>query len=204
MLKRARNFFHTQRRNSVLKFAHFAPPARTVADIGCGAGFYSFAAKAAGLKVCSIDICERAIRRLRPFVDDARVADLMNLRHLELAERYDIVIGDGVMDRVRSRRSAMRGLAELLAPQGRLVLNVSTFGAEWYVRNCRAAGLVLCASERPMPLNMTLMFRKRETLASETRLKISDNFARFIHPADAAAAFDDAETGNLPLTAPCE
>ena len=186
MLKRAQNFFHSQRRNSVLKFARFAPPARTVADIGCGTGFYSFAAKAAGLKVCSLDICD--------------------LQSLELTELYDIVIGDGVMDRVRSRRSALRGLADILAPQGRLVLNVSAFGAEWYVRNCRAAGLVLCASERPLPLNMTLMFRRRETLGSETRLEIGDNFARFVHPANATAvlAVQDAKTRDLPLTAPCE
>lgn len=146
------------KRASVLKFAKFGAPARSMADIGCGSGFYSLMAKRAGLKVCAVDICKVAIEKVRPFVDEARV---MDLHRLQLSEKFDIVLSRGAFDSARRPRMAIQNLAEIVAPGGRLVVRLtSSERLRGIVKNGRESGLVLSASERIFPWGLALLFNK--------------------------------------------
>lgn len=184
----ALRFFRQRENASVVRLAQFESPARSVIDVGCGVGFYSLCAKNAGMYVCAVDVCEGAVEKVRPFVDETHLADIEDLK---LDRQFDIVVCAGALESVSNPRLALRNLIGLVAPGGRLVLQVPmagwvsqlyrmekrlfglqvrSFTERWFIRRCRSMGLVLNAIERPLPFGFTIAFTRAVAKTHETRL----------------------------------
>lgn len=172
-------------RDAVLHLAALHDPSkRTVIDVGCGAGFYSRAAKRAGKWVHAVDAAPAMVARVEPHVDVAEVADIETFAP---PRTYDVVICCGVLDFVARPDQAFDNLCRLCAPGGRLVvllpragagsllyllekrlhgLGVNIYRRDWLIRLARRHGLELTAHRQPLPFNMALLF---EPLARAAR-----------------------------------
>jgi SAM-dependent methyltransferase len=170
-------FLRVRERQAVLDLARLHDPSkRTVIDVGCGAGFYSRAAKEAGKWVHAVDAAPAMVQRVRPHVDVAEVADIETFTP---NRTYDVVICSGVLDFVTQPERAFDNLCRLCAPGGRLVVLLPRAGAGSLIyrlekrlqrlevnvyRRARLArwasrrGLVLTGAAHPLPFNMALLF----------------------------------------------
>jgi SAM-dependent methyltransferase len=165
-------------RAAVLQLAAFDDPLHSVIDVGAGNGFYARKAKQAGLYVCATDAVDAMTEGLRGAVDAVLVADIETLSS---PRTYDRVICAGVLDFVALPDLAMKNLASLVAPGGRLVLLVScrSFGGllyrleklfigvrvnlfekQWLIEHAARHGLTLRAYLRPLPWNAALSFER--------------------------------------------
>jgi 2-polyprenyl-3-methyl-5-hydroxy-6-metoxy-1,4-benzoquinol methylase len=96
-------------------------PAERALDVGCGDGGHCALLKGMGLWVGAVDLSPAAIERVRPRVDEARVADL---QLLDLGQQYDIVLCFGVLEYVGDWMNAMWNLAAHVRDGGRLLVEI--------------------------------------------------------------------------------
>ncbi len=96
-----------------------------VLDIGCGNGFFASASFDAQLHAgCDKDLRQVRRARLAKAYRHLMVADIGNLPYRD--GTFATVICNCVLEHVEDIRSALREIARVLAPQGRLVFTVPT------------------------------------------------------------------------------
>lgn len=102
----------------------FDPRSRTVADVGCGTGFFTAYYLERGAIVTGVDIAPTSIERLKQHHPGARFV-LADISDAPLESRYDIVNAFDVLyhitDEARWER-AVDHLAQAIAPGGLLLL----------------------------------------------------------------------------------
>jgi 2-polyprenyl-3-methyl-5-hydroxy-6-metoxy-1,4-benzoquinol methylase len=157
----------------VLELARLIP-GLSLADVGCGSGYYALEAKRRGLRVCAIDAVPEMLAQLEGDVDEVRLFDLDSLRPWRA---FDRVICAGVLDFVANVEQAFANLCALVAPGGWLVvlapcvgpggwvyraekalfgLRVNLFAPVWLQDRARKHGLRPAELRRPLPGNVAL------------------------------------------------
>jgi 2-polyprenyl-3-methyl-5-hydroxy-6-metoxy-1,4-benzoquinol methylase len=160
-------------RGIVLELAELAP-GLTLADVGCGNGFYALEGKRRGLRVCAIDAVPEMLAALAGNVDDVRQRDVEDLDRMGA---FDRVICAGVLDFVVDPERAFDNVCRLVAPRGRLVvlapsagaggwfyraekrvfgLRVNLFERGWFESRSASNGLRVVAVRRPLPGNVAI------------------------------------------------
>jgi 2-polyprenyl-3-methyl-5-hydroxy-6-metoxy-1,4-benzoquinol methylase len=182
-------FLRRRERSAVLGLADFQQ-GHTLLDVGCGGGFYSLNAKAAGMRVTAADIVPEMIERLRGKVDEQLLLDIEAGRS-PLQRAFDRVICTGVLDFVLDPERAFLNLCQWVTPEGKLVIlvprvgwggkyyrlekklfgiEVNLFTCEWLDQIAQRAGMRRVARINPLPNNMALLYqsstlkRKSETV----------------------------------------
>jgi 2-polyprenyl-3-methyl-5-hydroxy-6-metoxy-1,4-benzoquinol methylase len=164
-------------RTIVLHLARLAP-GLSLADVGCGSGYYALEAKRRGLRVCAIDALPEMLAQLDGHVDEVLLGDLESLTGSRV---FDRVICAGVLDFVANVEQAFANLCALVAPGGWLVvlapssgaggwlykaekalfgLRVNVFDPDWLKRQSRQHGLRPGELRRPLPGNLALSARR--------------------------------------------
>lgn len=168
-------------RRTVEAFAQLDEPAlKTLLDVGCGGGYYSLLARAAGLRVTAVDVSASMLEGLRGRVHELIQADLTSL---QAGPVYDVVICAGVMDFVSDPELAFSNLAKQVKPGGRLIvltarrwpfgfayriekwvhrIRVNLFSVSWFCEQAKENGLDLTGSAFPLPTNMVLRYERKE------------------------------------------
>jgi len=147
----------------VLELARLLP-GLSLADVGCGSGFYALEAKRRGLRVCAMD--------------EVRLVDV---EALSVSGAFDRVICAGVLDFVADAERAFANLCGLVAPGGWLVilapcagpggwlyraekmlfgLRVNVFEPSWLQERAHRYGLRPTELRRPLPINVALSARR--------------------------------------------
>ncbi|HYZ90442.1 MAG TPA: class I SAM-dependent methyltransferase [Myxococcales bacterium] len=160
-------------RAAVLELARLIP-GLSLADVGCGSGYYALEAKRRGLHVCAIDAVPEMLAQLDGDVDEVRLFDLDSLGPWRA---FDRVICAGVLDFVANVEQAFANLCALVAPGGWLVvlapcagpggwlyraekalfgLRVNLFEPAWLQDRARKHGLRPGELRRPLPGNVAL------------------------------------------------
>jgi 2-polyprenyl-3-methyl-5-hydroxy-6-metoxy-1,4-benzoquinol methylase len=160
-------------RGIVLELAELAP-GLTLADVGCGNGFYALEGQRRGLRVCAIDAVPEMLAALAGNVDDVRQRDVEDLGRMGA---FDRVICAGVLDFVLDPERAFENVCRLVAPGGRLVvlapstgaagwfyraekrlhgLRVNVFEPGWLESHSASNGLRVVAVRRPLPGNVAI------------------------------------------------
>jgi len=183
----ALKYVRARERQALLQLAEFGDPSiSTMIDVGSGGGVYALAAKAAGLRVTAVDVCQGMIDNLAGKVDLAFVGDVESL-HLDA--RYDVVVCSGALDFVLHPEIAFRNLGHLVAPGGRLIVQVprasvgghlyawgvkawggfrmNLFTVHWLAREAELSGLALVRSQYPLPHNLVARFQRPATLPAD-------------------------------------
>ena len=164
-------------RNIVLHLARLVP-GLSLADVGCGSGYYALEAKRRGLQVCAIDALPEMLAQLDGQVDEVLLGDLESLTGSRV---FDRVICAGVLDFVANVEQAFANLCALVAPGGWLVvlapsagpggwlykaekalfgLRVNVFNPDWLKGQSRRHGLRPAELRRPLPGNLALSARR--------------------------------------------
>jgi 2-polyprenyl-3-methyl-5-hydroxy-6-metoxy-1,4-benzoquinol methylase len=164
-------------RNIVLQLARLLP-GLSLADVGCGSGYYALEAKRRGLQVCAIDALPEMLAQLDGQVDEVLLGDLESLTGSRV---FDRVICAGVLDFVADVEQAFANLCGLVAPGGWLVvlapsagpggwlykaekalfgLRVNVFAPDWLRERAHRYGLRPSELRRPLPGNLALSARR--------------------------------------------
>lgn len=106
-------------------------PGDHVLDAGCGPGVHSIRAAAYGCRVTAIDLSSTMLQHAASRAKAAGLADriefrLGDLTAPDLGKKFDAVFSWGVVIHVPDTEAALDGLASLVAPGGRLALEVSS------------------------------------------------------------------------------
>lgn len=168
-------------RSQVLQFANFREAGKTMIDIGCGGGFYSLAAKRAGMEVCAVDAVPAMLDNLKGKVDEIRHMDLESIR---LEKTYDLVLCVGVLDFVKYPEVSFHNLCKLVSSNGKLVvlvpktgfygmiyrlekkstgINVNLFTSQWLIQNAAENGMEAEQMISPLPFNIAAVFRPKQS-----------------------------------------
>ncbi|HWE25499.1 MAG TPA: methyltransferase domain-containing protein [Myxococcales bacterium] len=164
-------------RTTVLELARLVP-GLSLADVGCGSGYYALEAKRRGLRVCAIDAVPEMLEQLDGRVDEVHLRDL---DFLVPWHAFDRVICAGVLDFVANAEKAFANLCGLVAPGGWLVvlapcagprgwlyrvekalfgLRVNLFEPGWLQERARRCGLRPAELRRPLPVNLAMSARR--------------------------------------------
>jgi 2-polyprenyl-3-methyl-5-hydroxy-6-metoxy-1,4-benzoquinol methylase len=164
-------------RATVLELARLLP-GLSLADVGCGSGYYALEAKRRGLRVCAIDAVPEMLAQLDGHVDEVR---LLDVEALSAWRAFDRVICAGVLDFVADVERAFANLCALVAPGGWLVvlapcagprgwlyraekllvgLRVNLFEPSWLEERANRYGLRPAELRRPLPSNIALSARR--------------------------------------------
>jgi SAM-dependent methyltransferase len=113
---------------AMLKDMHLSPGDR-VLDAGCGPGVHSIRAAAYGCNVTAMDLSSTMLRHAAGRAKAAGLADRITFRQgdltkPDLGETFGAVFSWGVVIHVPATKAALDGLASLVAPKGRLTLQV--------------------------------------------------------------------------------
>jgi SAM-dependent methyltransferase len=113
----------------MLKEMGLAPGDR-VLDAGCGPGVHSIRAAAYGCKVTAMDLSTTMLRHAEGRATAAGLADRIvfrqgDLTKPDLGEVFDAVFSWGVIIHIPDTEAALDGVTSLVAPGGRLTLQVS-------------------------------------------------------------------------------
>jgi 2-polyprenyl-3-methyl-5-hydroxy-6-metoxy-1,4-benzoquinol methylase len=183
----ALKYVRARERQALLQLAGFGDPSKTtMIDVGSGGGIYALAAQAAGLRVTAVDACPGMIDNLQGKVDLAMVGDLESL---QLEARYDVVVCSGALDFVLHPDIAFANLCHLVAPGGRLIVQVprasvgghlyawgikmwsgfrmNLFTVHWLAREAERSGLEFVQSQYPLPHNLVARFQRPATLPAD-------------------------------------
>lgn len=183
----ALKYVRARERQALLQLAEFGDPSiATMIDVGSGGGVYALAAKAAGLRVTAVDVCPGMIDNLLGKVDLALVGDV---ECPQFEARYDVVVCSGALDFVLHPEIAFRNLCRLVAPGGRLIVQVprvsvggrlyawgvktwggfrmNLFTRHWLAREAERWGLDLIRSQHPLPHNLVARFQRPATLPAD-------------------------------------
>lgn len=113
-------------RNAVLRYAQLDTSSHhTLIDVGCGGGFFALEAKKHGLTVSAVDFSTRMIEQLQGKVDESWIDDIETL---QIQKTFDVVICSGVLDFVLNPEQAFLNLAQLVSPQGQLIIQAPERG----------------------------------------------------------------------------
>jgi SAM-dependent methyltransferase len=109
-------------------------PGDPVLDAGCGPGVHSIRAAAFGCRVTAMDLSTTMLRHAASRAKAAGVADRIEFREgdltrPDLGQRFDAVFSWGVIIHVPDTEAALDGLTSLVAPKGRLALQVLNAGS---------------------------------------------------------------------------
>jgi SAM-dependent methyltransferase len=147
----------------------------SLADIGCGNGFYAVAAKRLGLRVCAIDAVPQMLAALAGSVDEVFIRDVET--DLSGVGHYDRIVCAGVLDFVLDAERALANVCRIVAPGGRLVVlvparspggfyyrfekrlfgfRVNLFTASWLCARIAECGLRVVETRRPLPWNLAV------------------------------------------------
>jgi 2-polyprenyl-3-methyl-5-hydroxy-6-metoxy-1,4-benzoquinol methylase len=164
-------------RSLILQFADFKHAGKTMIDVGCGGGFYSMAAKRAGMKVCAVDAVPAMLENLKGKVDEIR---LLGIESIRLEKSFDLVLCAGVLDFVKNPERSFKNLCNLVSPQGKLVIlvpktglcgifyrlekktsgiNVNLYTSQWLVQNADRNRFSIEQMKSPLPFNLAAVFR---------------------------------------------
>jgi SAM-dependent methyltransferase len=108
-----------------------ASPGDLVLDAGCGPGVHSVRAAKAGYRVQAIDVSETVLARARRYAQESGVADRIefqreNLTSLGLADAsHEAIFSWGVLTHIPDIGDALGHLARVLAPGGRLAIEIT-------------------------------------------------------------------------------
>lgn len=125
-----------------------AQPGDAVLDAGCGPGLHSVRAAKAGHRVLAIDVSETVLARARRHAAESGLADRIEFRRENLTElglpdaSQKAVFSWGVLTHIPEIEKALAHLARVLAPGGRLAIEI-TNGDAWDQRLERAARALL-------------------------------------------------------------
>lgn len=113
----------------MLKEMGLAPGDR-VLDAGCGPGVHSIRAASYGCKATAMDLSTTMLRHAESRAAAAGLADRIDFRQGDLTkpdigEVFDAVFSWGVIIHIPETEAALDGVASLVAPGGRLTLQVS-------------------------------------------------------------------------------
>jgi len=106
---------------------------KTVLDVGCGTGLYSFAFAKLGFKVKAIDFSKNSIETAKK---RAKELDLdidfkqTDLFKYEDRKKYDVVFCWGVLHHTKEAEKGFNRLTEFVNPKGFLVINI--FNKNYY------------------------------------------------------------------------
>ncbi len=160
-------------RGIVLELAELVP-GLTLADVGCGNGYYALEGKRRGLRVCAIDAVPEMLAALAGSVEHVLQRDVEDLGRMG---PFDRVICAGVLDFVVDPERAFGNVCRLVAPRGRLVvlapsagvggwlyraekrlagLRVNLFERGWLESHSARHGLRVVAVRRPLPVNFAV------------------------------------------------
>ena len=123
---------YRQRMATVLQLAAFPdlPAGGRAAEIGCGAGMATVALAKRGWRVEAVDIAPSMVAQTQRQVESEGVADLVEVRqgdinHLDLPlGSFDLVLAVGVLEWMPRLDEPLAGLAAILKPGGRLIVNI--------------------------------------------------------------------------------
>ena len=118
-----------EQRRALAPWLRVAPGTR-VLDVGCGVGRWSCLLAARGAAVTGIDISPTMVARARERAQRGGVATrchfvVGDLAHLDLPQRFDLVLGVTVLQHIldpRALAAALRAMSAHLVPGGRMVL----------------------------------------------------------------------------------
>ncbi len=113
------------------------PSGRRVLDLGCSGGRLSERIRQLGHKVVGVDSVE--IAGVRGRVDDFVLGDLEDGIPEAAGGDFDVVVAADVIEHVRDPERLLRQMAEVLSPNGQIVISTPNFG-HWYSRGRVAFG----------------------------------------------------------------
>jgi len=122
--------FRQEAADYVCQFTDLAPgwfSGKSVIDVGCGAGRYSWAMSTLGANVLSLDQSEHGLRRCAEACRDfpahrTKVANL--LAPLDIDEQFDLVWSFGVLHHTGNTWAAYRNIVPLVKPGGLLFMMI--------------------------------------------------------------------------------
>lgn len=116
------------------------PPGAAVLDVGCATGYLAAELSARGCRVVGVERDPDAAAAARAHCDEVVVGDLEDPTVRErLPGERDVVVAADVLEHLRDPWDALRFLAGLLAPGGRIVASVPNVGV-WHARRDVARG----------------------------------------------------------------
>lgn len=106
-------------------------PGDHVLDAGCGPGVHSIRAAAYGCQVTAMDLSSTMLRHAASRAKAAGLAERIEFRQgdltkPDLGKAFDAVFSWGVVIHIPDTEAALDGLASLVAPGGRLTMQVSS------------------------------------------------------------------------------
>jgi 2-polyprenyl-3-methyl-5-hydroxy-6-metoxy-1,4-benzoquinol methylase len=138
----------------------------TVLDVGCNTGYVGRAARELGVVFDGIEGDARAAEMARETYRSVACVDLASRPPWPgVAARYDVILALDVLEHLREPLPALRALAALLAPGGRLFLSVPNV-AHWTVRLGLLAGRFDYAETGILDRTHLRFFTRRSLLAA--------------------------------------
>ena len=127
--------------------SRYVAPGSTVADLGCGAGYFTIPmAELAGKggKVYAVDFDERAVERVAAKAEEKGVGGVVEARASSAADvgfipdrSVDFVFAHGLLWCMKDHSGALREMRRILKKDGRMYLSVTRFGRK---KDPRAVG----------------------------------------------------------------
>lgn len=100
---------------------------KTVLDMGCGSGRWSYAMALLGARVVAVDFCDAAVEVTRDITRDLPAVQVIqaSLFHLPFNPgQFDVVVSWGVLHHTPDTAAAFRAIASLVRPGGMLYVMV--------------------------------------------------------------------------------